>query len=313
MNPIFQDSNPKDCPDIRGMMHYRAQFRFVKISRKLTVGVTKLFKQMVLLLAILVKLVQGAPAIHATHKESKNYFVDPFIGTDGHGHTYPGATLPFGMVQLSPDTRTIGWDSSSGYHSTDSSILGFSHTHLSGTGVQDLLDVLVTPITSNFIQKKPNALWEIEDFQDIKGQETAQPGYYSINLRTTGVRVELTATKRVGIHRYHFPESEESAFILDLGHPSPSNVVASFIKKEGAQAVSGYRITNQWGFDRRLFFYAEFSEPMDIDFFETVKGGSKRLLDSRRLGKTPSKSSCANEASNIKINHPEGRGVARLI
>ena len=121
-------------------------------------------------------------------------YVDPFIGTGGHGHTVPGASVPFGMVQLSPDTHLMGWDASSGYHYDDKQIYGFSHTHLSGTGIGDMGDILFLPFTG-----------EIHDslqasFQ--KNTESASPGYYSVQLQNFGIHAALTATTRVGIHKY---------------------------------------------------------------------------------------------------------------
>ena len=140
----------------------------------------------------------------------------PLVGTDGHGHTYPGATVPFGMVQLSPDTRTNTWDGCSGYHYSDGTILGFSHTHLSGTGASCLGDVLLMPTTGKYI-------WTRESRGRLcvalfTPQETATPGYYRVFLETPKVTAELTATARCGFHRYTFPASDQSHFILDLVH-----------------------------------------------------------------------------------------------
>ena len=123
-------------------------------------------------------------------------YVNPFIGTGGHGHTFPGATMPFGMVQLSPDTRTDNWDGSSGYHYSDSTIFGFSHTHLSGTGIPDYCDILFMPTVGE------------ADFDKTKStfshtNEKAEPGYYSVKM-DNGIKAELTATTRVGFHRYTF-------------------------------------------------------------------------------------------------------------
>ena len=125
-------------------------------------------------------------------------FVNPFIGTDGHGHTFPGATTPFGMVQLSPDTRTEGWDACSGYHYSDSSIIGFSQTHLSGTGIADYGDILVTP----FVEKNKRGFKHSFSHKN----ENASPGFYSVLLSDENIFVELSATQRVGIHRFIFPK-----------------------------------------------------------------------------------------------------------
>jgi putative alpha-1,2-mannosidase len=138
-------------------------------------------------------------------------FVDPFIGTGGHGHTYPGATVPFGMVQLSPDNGTQGWDWCSGYHYSDSVITGFSHTHLSGTGIGDLLDISVLPL----VNVKPDTVAMRSSFSH--GNEKANPGYYQVLLKDSKINVELTATKHAGMHRYRFPASTNASIKLDLG------------------------------------------------------------------------------------------------
>ena len=130
--------------------------------------------------------------------------VDPFIGTDGHGHTYPGATAPFGMVQLSPDTGVRGWDWCSGYHSSDESILGFSHTHLSGTGIADYGDILFVPTVGD-VKLKPGSKKHPERGYRSRFRhdtEVASPGYYAVLLHESGIDVELTASERVGFHRY---------------------------------------------------------------------------------------------------------------
>ncbi|HET8963141.1 MAG TPA: glycoside hydrolase family 92 protein, partial [Chitinophagales bacterium] len=147
-------------------------------------------------------------------------FVNPFVGTGGHGHTYPGATLPFAMLQLSPDTRLEGWDGCSGYHYSDSVIYGFSHTHLSGTGVPDYCDVLLMPMISD----KP--IDAMQNNKSIAGypsefshnNEIASPGFYSVLLVDENIFVELTTTARVGMHRYTFPKSKDAQVILDLTH-----------------------------------------------------------------------------------------------
>src|SRR5215510_3569033 len=134
-------------------------------------------------------------------------YVDPFIGTGGHGHTFPGATVPFGMVQLSPDTRLSGWDGCSGYHDSDRVIFGFSHTHLSGTGALDYGDILLMPITgaprtANGAGGPPGAGYAS---RFDKSTERAQPGCYAVTLADSGIAVELTATERTGMHKYTFP------------------------------------------------------------------------------------------------------------
>src|SRR3954465_5344390 len=135
-------------------------------------------------------------SVSAQKKKDFTKYVNPFIGTGGHGHTYPGAVVPFGMVQLSPDTRLTGWDGCSGYYYSDTTVYGFSHTHLSGTGIADYCDVLFMPTTGipQFSNKDYRSGFK-------KKEEIASPGYYKTRLDKYNVRVELTATTRVGVHR----------------------------------------------------------------------------------------------------------------
>src|SRR4030095_5850970 len=147
-------------------------------------------------------------------------YVDPFIGTGGHGHTYPGATMPFGMVQLSPDTRLTGWDGCSGYHYSDNIIYGFSHTHLSGTGISDYGDILLMPTVGDI---HLNALNGAETKKGYASRfdhrdERASAGYYSVRLADENILVELTTTRRVGIQRYSYPATNAANIILDLTH-----------------------------------------------------------------------------------------------
>jgi len=147
-------------------------------------------------------------------------YVDPFIGTAEHGHTFPGACVPFGMVQPSPDTGTTGWDWCSGYHYSDESIMGFSQTHLSGTGAADYGEVMLMPIVGELkVIPGPKANTWIGYRSKFKHyMEKASPGYYSVYLDDYKVKVELTASKRVAFHRYTFPKSDKSYVLLDLFH-----------------------------------------------------------------------------------------------
>jgi len=187
------------------------------------------------------------------------YFVDPFIGTGFHGHTFPGATVPFGMVQLSPDTHILGWDASSGYHYSDSTIYGFSHTHLSGTGIGDMGDVMLLPY-SNAGKNKPVGLFNKKD-------ESATPGYYRVKLKNFDVTAELTATKRVGLHRYSYKNPAERKVMLDLGHILQPNwghrIVKNSFKKIDNKTVEGVQKTSGWASDHLIAFRIEFAEPFD--------------------------------------------------
>jgi len=186
----------------------------------------------------------------------------PMVGTAGHGHTYPGATVPFGMVQLSPDTRTKGWDACSGYHYSDSVILGFSHTHLSGTGAPCLGDVLLMPTVGD-LQLDAGTPGDGYASKFSHAQEDATPGYYRVFLQTPKVTAELTATTRCGFHKYTFPKSDQSHFILDLAHGIGNDPVEGAVHIENDHTVSGYRISNGWGGRRVIYFVMQFSKPFD--------------------------------------------------
>src|ERR1041384_314655 len=177
----------------------------------------------------------GASASNENATGNLTKFVDVFVGTGGHGHTYPGATVPFGMVQLSPDTWNGDWDHCSGYHRSDTSIMGFSHTHLSGTGVGDMLDVLLMPRTGR-IKIAPGTRERPEEGYRSRfdhADEVAEPGYYSVLLKDYDIRAELSATERAGIHKYTFPLNEDSHIVLDLAHcygNSPDTVLSAELK-----------------------------------------------------------------------------------
>ena len=195
-------------------------------------------------------------------------YVDVMIGTGGHGHCYPGATVPFGMVQLSPDTYNQGWDWCSGYHYSDASIMGFSHTHLSGTGIGDMLDFLVMACTGPVrtlpgTREDPGSGYRSRFSHD---DEHAVPGYYSVLLRDYGIRAELTATTRAGIHRYTFPESSSSYFIVDLYHgyaDGPNAVLWSDLKVVGNDTLVGCKSTARWANGRQIYFAMKFSRPFE--------------------------------------------------
>ncbi|NNE32589.1 MAG: glycoside hydrolase family 92 protein [Winogradskyella sp.] len=187
------------------------------------------------------------------------HYVNPFIGTGGHGHTYPGATLPFGMMQLSPDTRLDGWDGCSGYHYSDNYIYGFSHTHLSGTGISDYGDVLLMPTNEvNFNNGSNGRSGYRAHFSH--DNETAQPGYYKVHLDSTNIDVELTVSKRSGIHKYQFPAAENQYVVLDLEHRD--KVLDHKMKKLNNFEINGYRHSSAWAKDQRLFFHIKFSHPI---------------------------------------------------
>ena len=181
-------------------------------------------------------------------------YVNPFIGTGGHGHTFPGPTLPFGMVQLGPDTRLRGWDGCSGYHYSDNKIYGFSHTHLSGTGCSDYGDVLLMPTVGKvqLSNKKYASVFKKEN-------EKAAAGFYSVLLDEPNVKVELTSTVRTGLHKYTFPENSSANIILDLTHRDP--VKDGEINITSDAEITGMRISKKWAGNQMLYFVIQFSKP----------------------------------------------------
>lgn len=199
----------------------------------------------------------------AVKKEYADY-VNPFIGTGGHGHTYPGSIVPNGMIQPSPDTRIYEWDACSGYYHADSTINGFSHTHLSGTGCGDYGDVLLMPTVgeqkTDYAGPKNQTLAYASRFSHAK--EKATPGYYSVFLDTYGVNAELTATKRAAIHRYTFPESKDAGIILDLDYSLQGQHNRELqLEVINDSTIRGHKNTNGWAWKHDVYFYAVFSKP----------------------------------------------------
>ncbi|MEI6666529.1 MAG: GH92 family glycosyl hydrolase [Acidobacteriota bacterium] len=201
---------------------------------------------------------QPAPPIDA--REHVAQFVDPLIGTGGHGHTFPGAVVPFGMVQLSPDSGRQGGDWCAGYHYSDTELAGFSHTHLSGTGIGDLCDILVTPLLAGPAMPGEARLPFSHD------KERAAAGYYRVDLATDDILAEMTATRRVGIHRYTFRRyipARPPALTFDLGFAiNWDQPVDTQLVIEGPTTISGYRFSKGWAADQRVYFVARFSAPI---------------------------------------------------
>jgi predicted alpha-1,2-mannosidase len=198
-------------------------------------------------------------------KTSLSDYVRPFVGTQGDGNTYPGASAPFGMMQFSPDTDMELWETASGYEYSDSSIIGFSLTHLNGTGIPDLGDFLFTPVTGI-----PKLIPGSKAFPDSgyrsrysHNDEEASPGYYRVRLLRNNVNVELTASERSGMMRLTFPKSDSSFILTDLTHVLRWNVPWSNIRLENNSTITGYHIVNGWGKERHLYFAAKYSRPFD--------------------------------------------------
>lgn len=193
-------------------------------------------------------------------------YVDPMIGTGFHAHTYPGATTPYGMVQLSPDTRVGGWDACSGYHYSDNTILGFSHTHLSGTGCADLSDILFYPTVKAV--KAVDGAYECPAHIFSHKNEVARPGYYSVEMDDNSIKAELTATPRTGVHRYTFNGGEVRAIVIDLKHTvaAPDEIFkGSEFKVISDTEIQGYKNTDAFVPDQHQYFSARFSEPFQVE------------------------------------------------
>jgi predicted alpha-1,2-mannosidase len=193
--------------------------------------------------------------VTAQQNNSVAGFVNPLIGTGGHGHTYPGASMPFGMVQLSPDTRLDGWDGCSTYYGTDTVIYGFSHTHLSGTGCSDYGDILIMPVTG----KVSLANYGYKSGFHPGIGESASAGYYKVQLDKYSIQAELTATKRAGFHRYTFPATKEAGIVIDLKHRD--KVIESSLRIVSDTEVEGMRVSQAWAQKQIVYFVARFSKP----------------------------------------------------
>lgn len=204
-------------------------------------------------------------SVGCTQKENVD-FVNPFIGTGGHGHTYPGAAYPFGMVQLSPDTRIDSWDGCSGYHYSDSTILGFSHTHLSGTGIGDYGDIRVMPTVGGIqfyagSEEDPSKGYRSRFSHE---NEIAEAGYYAVRLDDYDIDVELTVGERFGLHKYEFPKTKLANVLFDLTEGVTSDIINGLgIQVLSDTSIAGFRKTKGWAHDQRVYFYAVFSRPFE--------------------------------------------------
>ena len=210
--------------------------------------------------------------------------VDPFIGTGGHGHTFPGPVVPNGMIQPSPDTRIDGWDACSGYYYEDSSINGFSHTHVSGTGCADYGDILIMPTVGEQDYKNQDLISQSLPYASSFSHENevAVPGYYSVFLDRYSVKAELSSTKRAAIHRYTFPQSDNSGFIVDMDYSiQRQRNMDMNIDVLSDTEICGYKTTKYWAFDQQIAFYAKFSKPFTYEIYTDtmiVNNGKKLPL-----------------------------------
>lgn len=204
---------------------------------------------------------------HAQAKlQNLTQYVDPYIGSGEHGHVFVGANVPFGMVQLGPTNISEGWDWVSGYHFSDSTIWAFTHTHLSGTGIGDLLDIGFMPVIGDVKLGKgsPNNLESGMYSLFKRDTEVTKAGYYAVHLDRYNIDVELTTTKRVGFHKYTFPKSDQAKVIIDLKTKlNWDEPIETYLIQENDSTISGYRFSKGWADNQKVFFHAIFSKPMN--------------------------------------------------
>lgn len=231
----------------------------------------------------------------AAAEEDLNRFVNVFLGTGGHGHTFPGATVPFGAVQLSPDTGNTGWDSAGGYHHDDVTLMGFSHTHLSGTGVGDMLDLLLVPRTGTAIlapgadptaRTQPSGTYRS---RFSHSDEHAEPGYYRVLIESSAghrIEAELTATERTGLARFKFPPGEPAHILVDWHHAygSENPVESASLQVISDRLLQGGRHVNVWAPHREIYFASEFSiAPQKIELFSEDSPAAERQIQGKNL------------------------------
>ena len=230
--------------------------------------------------ALLLAACGGEPAT-----EDYASFVNPKIGSGGYGHVFVGANVPFGFVQLGPTSLPQDWNWCSGYHDSDRTVIGFSHTHLSGTGIGDLFDVTVMPTTGPTMPERGSedrpgsGAWSYAD----RTKEISEPGYYSVPLERYGITAEMTATARVGFHRYTFPASDNANLVFDLenggGWDDVTDAGFEVVKDDAGhvKALGGYRFSTGWAKNQKIFFWAEFSRPsVEFSVAENPSNDSER-------------------------------------
>ena len=228
---------------------------------------------------------QAAPPSTEPEVTSLDYcdYVLPLVGTQGEGNVFPGAVAPFGMIQLSPDTEDSLWETASGYEYSDSSIIGFSLTHLSGTGIPDLGDILFQPMVGTPVyvpgsKANPDSGYRASYLHDT---EEASPAYYRVTLAKSGVKVELTAADRAGILRFTFPATDSAFILTDLAHVLRWDVVWSNLRIENDSTVTGFHVVNGWAKERYIYFAAQYSRPFDD--VQIMKDGKPVRYDGYRF------------------------------
>ncbi|KIQ16559.1 alpha-mannosidase [Flavobacterium sp. MEB061] len=232
------------------------------------------------LLVLFVILVTSCKINVNKNNQQDNFFtnhVNPFIGTGGHGHTYPGATVPFGMLQVSPDNGISSWDWCSGYHYSDSIVAGFSHLHLSGTGIGDLADILFMPTNKKLdLTTKTTSRDQLpykSKYNHVN--EKATPGSYQVFLEDPKINVELTSSQRTAFHKYTFAKNDKQSVVIDLGFAiNWDKALKTSITVEDQFTISGYRYSMGWAKNQKVFFVAKFSKPIT----ESVLLANKQIV-----------------------------------
>lgn len=241
----------------------------------------------------------------SVRKANLTQYVDPFIGTGLHGHVFMGANVPFGAVQVGPVNLSTGWDWCSGYNYADSTIVGFSQTHLSGTGIGDLGDISLMPVTGKVKLAKGTPSKPESGYVSLFShkQEVARPGYYSVRLKRYNIGVELTATKRVSFHKYTYPKATEAGIIINLEQGIGwDNPMETYITAETDSTISGYRFSKGWANDQRIYFHATFSKPFkNFTVSDTTAVKPGRTLKARRAYGVATFNTAANEVIMVKI------------
>ena len=214
-----------------------------------------------LFIATILALLFASCNSQPTPGDDLSMFVNPYIGSDYHGHVFVGANVPFGAIQLGPNNDKEAWDWCSGYHYSDSVLIGFAHTHLSGTGIGDLGDLVFMPVSNNFNFTKNTDTpfpWQATYSHN---DETVSPGYYAVNIEKYNVYTELTATARVGFHKYTFNGAGNSKLVIDLAYGTGWDALTKAeITQTGTNSISGFRFSTGWAKDQKLFFYTQFSK-----------------------------------------------------
>jgi len=256
---------------------------------------------MALLLVFQLGFSQSKPL---SKKQSLTQFVDPYIGSGGHGHVFVGANVPLGAVQLGPVNIFEGWDWCSGYNYQSNTIVGFTHQHLSGTGIGDLNDILVLPVTgkvplTKITKENMNGYGSFFSHE----KEVVKPGYYSVVLDKYNIKAELSTTKRVGFHKYTFPTNNDAHVLVDLadgvGWDKP---IKTFVKKINETTIVGYRLSEGWAKDQRVYFAMTFSQPISkMALYDAVTPKAGTELEGVRVKAVIDFASLKNKEVLVKV------------